>query len=217
MADSIEVTRRLKELRERAGLSVRAMAHLVGMSPSGYSHYETASRFKDAYLPMSVAIQIAKAVDGTAIDPSEILELAGSSAVLPADSPGKTGFAETAKPFEFKEHATDPQDPQRAWRTIFGKAAMTPATFELLHEHHGFGLFAGDVLICDMSRMPKPGELAIISFYDEEHASAVTLLRRYLPPHLVSCDITENPPLRVDEAGVTVRYPVIGSIRGIPK
>jgi transcriptional regulator with XRE-family HTH domain len=215
MTDSTEVTRRLKELRERAGLSVRAMAQRVGMSSSGYSHYETPSRFKDHYLPMAVAMQIARALDGTQVHPDEVMDLAGSTATAPLMAPPGPGMAESATAFDFHEHPTDPADPQRPWRALFGQTAATPATFMLLAAHPAFGLLQGDVLICDMARVPRPGELALVTITDEDTASSVTTLRRYLPPYLASCDISDNPPLRTDQPGVTVRYPVIGSIRGL--
>ena len=216
MTKANEVTRRLKDMRERAGLSVRAMAQRVGMSSSGYSHYETASRFKDEYLPMAVAMQIARALEGTAVDPDEVMDLAGSTALLPPIAYHPTGLSEpSAAPFEFQEHPTAIDDPQRPWRALFGDAADTPASFRLLQDHHGFGLLRGDVLICDMARVPRPGELALVTIIDDETASSVTSLRRYLPPYLASCDISDSPPLRTDQPGVTVRYPVVGSIRGL--
>lgn len=215
MSDSADVPRRLKELRERAGIPVRTMAQRVGMSSSGYSHYETPSRFKDHYLPMTVAIQIAKAFAGTAVDPDEVMQLAGSTTVPPSIGLHGAGFADATAPFEFREHPADIHDPQRAWRSLFGTAAATPASFVLLTAQPGFGLLQGDVLICDMARVPRPGELALVTITDEDTASSVTTLRRYLPPYLPSCDISDNPPLRTDHPGVTVRYPVIGSIRGL--
>lgn len=44
--------RLLKELRNEAGLSVRAMAELIGTRASSYQHYE--DRYKKAYLPLDL-------------------------------------------------------------------------------------------------------------------------------------------------------------------
>lgn len=49
------VPTRLKRLRESAGLSIRALAELLGRSGSGYAHYERPDRFKDPFLPMDLA------------------------------------------------------------------------------------------------------------------------------------------------------------------
>jgi len=214
MTETNDLTRKVKDIRERAGLSVRAMAQRVGMSSSGYLHYESPNRFKDDYLPMAVARQIARALEGTPVDPMEVLELAGGSAPLMPQNRVAAGFAEAATPFEFQEYDTKPDDPQRTWRALFGNRAATPASFRLLGDHHGFGLSSGDILICDLARVPRPGELALVSIIDEEGASSLTRLCRYLPPYLTSSDFSEAP-LRIDQPGVTVRCPVIGSVRGL--
>lgn len=215
MTETNDVPRRLKSIRERAGLSVRAMAQRVGLSSSGYSHYETASRFKDDYLPVPIAMQIASALDGTPVDPGEVMRLAGTS-LTAAHPTAQRGFSETqAAPFELREHPAEASDPHRTLRALFGVAAATPGSFRLLTDHAGFGLLRGDVVVCDMSRVPLPGDLALVTIFDDQTASSLTSLRRYLPPFLVSCDISDKQPLRTDQSGVTVRYPVIGSIRGL--
>lgn len=215
MTDSKDIPRRLKAIRNRAKLSVRAMAERAGMSPSGYSHYETASRFKDDYLPMGVAMQIAKALENTPADPSEVIALAGATSDHKPAQTTAAGFSEETTPYEFNEHPTKPDDPQRPFRALFGNAIVTPSTYLLHDTHHGFGLFRGDILVCEMARVPRPGELVLVTIIDEDTAHSATTVRRYLPPYLASCDISDNPPLRMDQPGVTARYPVIGSIRGI--
>lgn len=56
------VPTRLKRLRESAGLSIRALAELLGRSGSGYAHYERPDRFKDPFLPMDLAQDLARAL-----------------------------------------------------------------------------------------------------------------------------------------------------------
>jgi phage repressor protein C with HTH and peptisase S24 domain len=68
---------RLKAIRERSGLSIRAMAKKVGKSPSGYLHYESPDRFKDDILPMREAEAFADALAERGIARSEVMELAG--------------------------------------------------------------------------------------------------------------------------------------------
>ncbi|WP_226562180.1 S24 family peptidase [Salipiger thiooxidans] len=79
-----ELREEVKALRERAGLSVRAAANLLGMSPSGYAHYE--QRIKEPYLPMKIAMAIAEAYEPVGISREEVLALAqpGPSAKLGA-------------------------------------------------------------------------------------------------------------------------------------
>jgi phage repressor protein C with HTH and peptisase S24 domain len=58
------------------------MAARSGMSTSGYAHYENPMRFKSVFLPMGEARLFAQALDGTSVDASEVMALAGA-----ADSP----------------------------------------------------------------------------------------------------------------------------------
>lgn len=69
----------------------------------------------------------------------------------------------------------------------------------------------------DLARLPQPGELALVTITEDDTASAATMVCRYLPPFLTGGSMTdETQPLRVDRPGVTVRYPIIGALRGLP-
>lgn len=129
-----------------------------------------------------------------------------------------TGFAEHAAPYSLAEQPVEPGASYPALRALFGPEAMTPATYRINSDLPAFALVTGDVVVIDQSRLPIAGELALIRVIDEEHATAATLICRYLPPFLQSGEQNpNNPPLRVDQPGVTVRHPVIGSLRGIPR
>jgi phage repressor protein C with HTH and peptisase S24 domain len=73
MRTAEELRAEVKSIRERAGLSVRSMAEMLGMSASGYSHYEL--RIKDAFLPPKMAKAIADVVASRGIERSEVLAL----------------------------------------------------------------------------------------------------------------------------------------------
>ena len=77
MEQKTTTAERLKAIRERSGLSIRAIAKKVGKSPSGYLHYESPDRFKDDILPMREAEAIANALAERGIPRSEVMELAG--------------------------------------------------------------------------------------------------------------------------------------------
>ncbi|WP_150120893.1 S24 family peptidase, partial [Sulfitobacter sp. HI0040] len=91
----------VKSIRERAGLSVRAMAAHLGMSPSGYSHYE--QRIKDKSLPPKIAASIANVVEPLGVPREEVYDLtlgeirdhSTFNSVLPtrieADAPAENG------------------------------------------------------------------------------------------------------------------------------
>jgi transcriptional regulator with XRE-family HTH domain len=151
-----------------------------------------------------------------ALNVSEDWLIHGKGEVKAEDIP-LPGMSEAATPFTLKPHATRLDDPQAALRAIFGPTAATPALFRVNADLPGFELAAGDVVLADLARLPSPGEIALASVVDDLTASAVTMVCRYLPPFLVAGSIgPQLQTMRVDDPGVTVRYPVVGSIRGIP-
>lgn len=156
---------------------------------------------------------IAKALHVT---PEWLIHGAGD-APPPAPALSPHGMAEALTPFTLAPAATQGDDPQGAIRAIFGRTATTPGLFRVHKNLPAFELAKGDVVLADLARLPEPGEIAIVRVVDEVQASAKTLVCRYLPPYLTMGKIgPEVPVLRIDDPGVTVRHPVVGSIRGIP-
>ena len=214
MNTTAPITDRIRAVREMCGLSVRAMATRMRMSPSGYIHYESPDRFKDDFLPMKIALTMVEATRDLGMNPKDIMELAGSGAPIPQQNV-RAGMSEDAIPFVLPDHPANPADPNHLLRRIFGSRASTPATFSILQSLPAFALLAGDVLLCDMSRAPRPGEIAIVSVIDDQAGIALTTLRRFAPPFLLDGDFSAQPPMRIDDPGVMVRYPVVGTLRGI--
>lgn len=78
MATDSPAARSLKALRKRAGLSVRQLAHEIGMGPSSYSYYEDG--FKGEYLPWDVVSKLVKILPGAgnhSVTETEVQLLAG--------------------------------------------------------------------------------------------------------------------------------------------
>lgn len=71
---------KLKELRERAGLSIRDVGRALGSSGSSYSHYEY--RYKEDHLPFRIAQQLARLYARHGIAPEDVMALAGDSGGL---------------------------------------------------------------------------------------------------------------------------------------
>lgn len=69
---------KLKRLRERAGMTVRALAAAIGKSPTSYQYYE--DEFKQRWLPVDLARDLAKALQGHGIEPPAVMALAGVEA-----------------------------------------------------------------------------------------------------------------------------------------
>lgn len=65
----------MKAIRERSGLSIRALADRLGVPTSTYANYEI--RYKRPFLPMNFAMDLAVAYRGTGISEAEVLVLAG--------------------------------------------------------------------------------------------------------------------------------------------
>lgn len=69
----------IKKIRLEAGMSVRDMAAAIGMSSSGYSHYE--QRIKEPVLPYKIAVAIADAVAAAGVPRGRVMALAGADFV----------------------------------------------------------------------------------------------------------------------------------------
>jgi transcriptional regulator with XRE-family HTH domain len=76
MPEAASVSRRLKQLRQRAGLSIREVAHALGMEHgSSYQHYE--DRFRKPLLPLEFAQRLVPIFGAKGIDAAELYALAG--------------------------------------------------------------------------------------------------------------------------------------------
>ncbi len=74
--DISPASRRLKQLRKKANLSIREVAHALGMEyGSSYQHYE--DRFKKPFLPIDLVMKLIPILGRGGIHPEEIYALAG--------------------------------------------------------------------------------------------------------------------------------------------
>ncbi len=72
-------SRKLKQLRQRAGLSIRQVAQALGMEyGSSYQHYE--DRFKKPLLPLELVLKLVPIFAPAGIEPAELYALAGVDA-----------------------------------------------------------------------------------------------------------------------------------------
>lgn len=85
MPEASEVARRLKAMRERAGLSMRAVADSLGWPLTRYQHYE--DRYRRTYLPVDLVRNLVGLFQAKGIDPRDVLSLAGVETLLPGESP----------------------------------------------------------------------------------------------------------------------------------
>jgi transcriptional regulator with XRE-family HTH domain len=201
---------RLKALREASGLSIRALAGKLGMSSSGYAHYESPGRFKDAFLPMRVAHDIATALSPLGINSADVLALAGSQTTShPAAAP--QGMAETAAlpwtPAPAHRHQAD------TLVHALAPLAANPGTYQMTRDLGPLGLLRGDVVVIDRKAAPVAGDLALGNARTED-GGMITVIGRYLPPLLFTPDsLTSGKVLDVTNGDVAVYHPIIASFR----
>jgi phage repressor protein C with HTH and peptisase S24 domain len=78
MSEISQAARRLKMLRERAGLSMRAVSEALGWTLTRYQHYE--DRYRRNYLPLELARQLSDLFAQRGVPPADVLALAGVEA-----------------------------------------------------------------------------------------------------------------------------------------
>ena len=96
MSDISQAARRLKILRERSGLSMRAVSEALGWTLTRYQHYE--DRYRRNYLPLDFARSIADIFAPHGVPAAEVMALAGLE--MPgspaATAPGRGPFLASA-------------------------------------------------------------------------------------------------------------------------
>jgi len=91
MRDVSAVARRLKQIRTRAGLSIRQVAEALGMEHgSSYQHYE--DRFKKPLLPLDMILRLMPIFGPRGVDAAELFALAG------VDGSGQRPLPSIARP-----------------------------------------------------------------------------------------------------------------------
>ena len=75
MSEISEAARRLKELREQAGLTMRTVSDALGWSLTRYQHYE--DRYKRRFLPFELARALEDIFVPNGVDAGAVLQLAG--------------------------------------------------------------------------------------------------------------------------------------------
>jgi transcriptional regulator with XRE-family HTH domain len=205
------VPHRLKALREAANLSIRKLAAELGMSSSGYAHYETPARFKDQYLPMQMAIELVRILRPHGVPAPQIMALAGVGANSAEPRLQQVGFAEdAAKPW------TPRQGDGAKVDTVI--AALAPraghaGTFQMPSDIMPLGLLRGDILIVDLKRLPQRGELAL-AYAKIDGDELVAVVGRYLPPMIFTSEsLTDGKILDVSTDSPAFCHPILASFR----
>ena len=83
MTEISEAARRLKELREQAGLTMRAVSEALGWSLTRYQHYE--DRYKRRFLPFELARDLEAIFAPHGVESGAVLQLAGIESGQPVN------------------------------------------------------------------------------------------------------------------------------------
>lgn len=120
------------------------------------------------------------------------------------------GFSEQAEPWQAPPATVD------AVARLFAQAARNPAaTHRATVDLPAFGVQAGDLLVCDLSRLPGSGDLSVLTVSNPDTDDSRTIVRRFVPPFLLSglAQMQGNPE-SADDPNLTPRHPIVGIIRG---
>lgn len=186
MSEGSEVTRKLKALREKTGLSQRDVAQLTGMSSSGYSFYE--SNFKKSHLPMELVEKLRPVFEKHGVSVRELLPGADQSPDRAVDASGDVRM-------EFVEELSVARRnfPIYATRRVEGSAISigeepveyikAPAPLSAVRDGYGFYMVGdemaprfshGDTVLVHPSRPPKAGDPVVV--YLKDRVALVRLL-----------------------------------------
>ena len=196
---------RIEQRIAELGLSARAASIKAGLSPDGIRNWQRRLTTDPEGVGITVdalhAVAVALGV--------EFIWLA-EGRTFPRTADTAPGMAEDAQPFT---HAIPPDaDPIRA--LYADRARNASITHRAAMDLPGFGIGTGDLIVCDLSRLPAPGEVAIAVAIDSDTGTAQTLIRRYAPPFLLGGEAMQTRAIDIAGAGLDIRYPVIGVIRG---
>lgn len=206
-----DIPHRLKALREASGLAIRTIAAEIGLSPSGYAHYENPTRFKDEFLPMALTRELARVLGLRGVSTDHVMALAGSAAGATAKTPPPGGFSDdAATPWVA---APDQRELTEAAIRALVVGADNPETFRIRHAVPALGMLEDDIVIVDRKRLPVAGEIALGNARQPD-GRMVTVIGRYHPPFLVTPEALGTGKLLDQTTGeVAIYHPVVASFR----
>ncbi len=195
-------THRIRELRERRGLSQRQLAESIGRTKSVVSRLEDGT----TRLDLVVAANIAKVLD---VSLAELLNIEGHD-------PGRVtgnGFAE-----DLSLYAPSPGDPWSALQS--GSRYLYKAETAVLEK---MGIAKGDVCVVDGSAEAcaavQPLSAVRVHLHHVDNLlRPVSLLRQFVPPQLLITNAHKNlPSIDMDTENAHVAGVVIEVLRRFPE
>lgn len=196
--DIIGILNRIDEQAKVLGLSDRSVSLNAGLSSDGIRNWKRRSDGRSG-MNMKSLEKVARTLN------------VSLNWLLYGDDDQPTGFSDEVAYFNFM-----PQPGADPIASLFGATARNPAvTHRAQIALPDFAIASGDLLVCDLSRTPIAGEIAIATVLDIATGTSSTIIRRYLPPYLLAGNSGPTSDfVKIDPETMTLRHPIIGSIRG---
>lgn len=197
------IASRIHELRERAGMSARDLSIRAGLSagtvhdierhPEKSPRVDTVKRIAD-----TLGVSPSYLIEGRIDNMTGLSEGDAAPWTPPAPSGQRPDLAEL----------------QRRIGDVLAPAARHAANYSIAKTMPGFALVSGDVAVIDLKANATQGDLVIATVADLQSGTAQTVVRRYLPPYLISADDASGADtLVVDNHRTSVMGPVVAVFR----
>lgn len=105
----------------------------------------------------------------------------------------------------------DLDDSRRRLPQTLAPNAREPALFKLSVTFGDLGYRKGDVVVVDLKRQAKDGDIVLARVMDLSDGSSTVILRRLFSPFLISAGLDENMPVIVADGSRTVIMGVVAA------
>lgn len=197
------LSERLKNLRERSGLSAAVLGEKAGLGKN------TVKQLEDDPA-RSPSVQ-------NAINLAKVLGVSLSYLALGEEDAEREPEKDQAKPWTPPNaggERPDLEDARRRLPQTLAPSAREPALYRLSVDIATFGYRQGDILIVDMKKPAKDGDIVLAQMMDLTDGSSSILVRRLFSPFLITPSLDErNPVIVADGARTKVIGVVAASFR----
>lgn len=210
---SMTVRDKLKALRIKAKMSIRAVSAALGLGETSYRYYESRD-FKGSYIPMELARQLVELWGPRGVDSGEILALAGNVVEVPQHGAGLR--SPEAVPYLVADGSAE--------AGLIAMLAPTAKRADLWVMHSRAldlaGILPGDMMVVDIGDAhARKGDIVCAQVHSRTSDEAETLFRIYEKPYLVALSSERRyaKPLQVDDNDVTIMGRVLASFRQLQR
>ena len=218
MPAAMEEKNRIREWRERRGLSQAQLAERMGLHQQAVHRLESGQHeLKAQHLKAYARALGVRPID---ILPRDMVDAPpGAGGGLFEMDEGWEGLPANDR---VRRRKPAPKPETASVSTLPRALGMAPEALERLHVWtldspalEGAGLRRGDVLLVDRDRTPAPGDIVCAALLGAGRSQ--TVFRLYQPPFLLTANLDETlrDPLLIDRARVRIDGVVCGLVRAL--